>query len=115
MKFRDRSHAGTVLADRLAVEANGAQTIILGIPRGGIVLADIVATRLGADFDIVIPRKLGAPDNKELAIGAVMQDGTTYLNTYLVNALRIHEEYIEKEKRVQIDEIIRRSAAYRSL
>ncbi|MGI0038093.1 MAG: phosphoribosyltransferase [Nitrososphaera sp.] len=113
MKFRDRAHAGRELAERLVAQGAGADAIVLGIPRGGVILADIVASRLGADFDIVIPRKLGAPENDELAIGAVMQDGTSYLNKYLVNALRISEEYLEKEKTRQISEIVRRSAAYR--
>lgn len=113
MKFRDRAHAGNLLAEKLAEEPRVEQTIVLGIPRGGVILADIVATRLGADFDIVIPRKLGAPDNEELAIGAVMSDGTSYLNRYLINALRISDEYLEKEKQRQIGEIGRRSLAYR--
>jgi predicted phosphoribosyltransferase len=86
---------------------------VLGVPRGGVVLADIVAKRLGAEFDIVVPRKMGAPDNEELAIGAVMEDGTSYINKYLVDALRIPKEYVEKEKARQTDEIQRRMAAYR--
>ncbi|MFL6372331.1 MAG: phosphoribosyltransferase, partial [Nitrososphaera sp.] len=69
--------------------------------------------KLGADFDIVIPRKLGAPKNEELAIGAVMEDGTSYVNTYIVNALRIPENYIENERLRQAAEIRRRSTAYR--
>ena len=113
VKFRDREHAGNELAEKLAPQAQGSDTIVLGIPRGGVILADIVATKMGADFDIVIPRKLGAPDNEELAIGAVMHDGTSYINRYLVNALRIPEEYVQQQKDVQISEIGRRSAAYR--
>jgi putative phosphoribosyl transferase len=113
VRFRDRSEAGTILAENLAGLAQDGEAIVLGIPRGGVILADIVATRLVAGFDIVIPRKLGAPENEELAIGAVMQDGTSYLNTYLINALRIPEDYIEKEKKSQIEEIGRRSSAYR--
>jgi predicted phosphoribosyltransferase len=112
VKFRDRVHAGNLLADRL--EKGGySPAIVLGIPRGGVVLADIVAKRLMADFDIVIPRKLGAPDNEELAIGAVMEDGTSYINRYIVNALRIRQDYIEQEKSRQAEEIRRRSAMYR--
>jgi putative phosphoribosyl transferase len=112
MRFRDRVDAGNALADRLAA-GNYADAIVLGVPRGGVVLADIVARRLGADFDIVIPRKLGAPDNEELAIGAVAEDGTAYTNAYIVNALRIPKEYIEREKEKQAAEIRRRMAAYR--
>jgi putative phosphoribosyl transferase len=112
MKFHDRIEAGNLLAERLA-ENGYAPAIVLGIPRGGIILADIVAKKLGADFDIVIPRKLGAPENEELAIGAVMEDSTSYINRYIVNALRIPQDYIESEKVRQAAEIRRRSTAYR--
>jgi putative phosphoribosyl transferase len=112
VKFHDRTDAGNLLADRL--EKGGySPAIVLGIPRGGVVLADIVAKRLNAYFDIVVPRKLGAPDNEELAIGAVMEDGTSYINRYIVNALRIPQEYIEREKAHQAEEIRRRSTMYR--
>ena len=112
MKFRDRIEAGNLLAERLA-ENRFAPIIVLGIPRGGVILGDIVAKKLDADFDIVIPRKLGAPENEELAMGAVMEDGTVYINTYIVNALRIPENYIESERLRQVAEIRRRSTAYR--
>jgi putative phosphoribosyl transferase len=112
VKFRDRADAGGLLAERLSQEGH-ANSIVLGVPRGGVLIADIVARRLGADFDIVIPRKLGAPENEELAIGAVMEDGTSYINRYLVDALRIPKDYIEDEKARQSAEIKRRSAAYR--
>lgn len=113
MKFRDRVDAGEALAERLAKDGYGGNATVLGVPRGGVVLADIVASKLGAEFDIVIPRKLGTPDNEELAIGAVMEDGTSYINKYLVNALRVPQEYVEKEKARQAAEIQRRLAAYR--
>jgi putative phosphoribosyl transferase len=112
VKFRDRADAGNQLAERLE-KAGYNPAIVLGIPRGGVILADIVAKRLVADFDIVIPRKLGAPENEELAIGAVMEDGTSYINRYLVNALRITNDYIENEKAHQAAEIRRRAAIYR--
>lgn len=113
MRFRDRADAGKLLGDRLAREVSDQPVIVLGIPRGGVVLADIVARRLSADFDIVIPRKLGAPDNEELAIGAVMEDGTSYINRYLIDALRISKEYVEKEQARQVEEIRRRKSSYR--
>ena len=112
MKFRDRIDAGNLLAERLT-ENGYTPAIVLGIPRGGVILADIVAKKLAADFDIVIPRKLGAPENEELAIGAVMEDGTSYINRYIVDALRIPQNYIESERVLQAAEIRRRSAAYR--
>ena len=114
MKFRDRIDAGNLLAERLA-EHGYAPATVLGIPRGGVILADIVAKKLAVDFDIVIPRKLGAPENEELAIGAVMEDGTSYINRYIVSALRIPQHYIESERVRQAAEIRRRSAAYRKL
>ncbi len=113
MKFRDRHEAGSILAERLARDESPQPSLVLGIPRGGVVLADIVAKRMNAEFDIVIPRKLGAPDNEELAIGAVMEDGTAYTNTYLINALRLPPAYVEEEKFRQVQEIKRRYLAYR--
>ena len=79
------------------------------------IIADVVATKLSSNyFDIIIPRKLGAPYNEELAIGAVMEDGTTYLNEEVVRTLGILQEYIDKVKLEQIQEIKRRTSLYRS-
>ncbi|HEX6281154.1 MAG TPA: phosphoribosyltransferase family protein, partial [Nitrososphaera sp.] len=89
------------------------QILILGIPRGGIVVADVVAQKLKADFDIVIPRKLRAPDNKENSIGAIMPDGSVYLDALKLRWLKVSPEYIEKEKAEQSHEIDRRAALYR--
>ena len=118
MKFRDRIDAAEILAERLTesfnnLKINRQEAVILGIPRGGVIIADIVARKLSTGFDIVIGRKLGAPENKELAIGAVMEDGTSYINRYLVNALLITQENIEKEKLEQQNEIKRRKTLYR--
>lgn len=118
MKFRDRINAAEILAERLTesfnnLKINRQEAVILGIPRGGVIIADIVARKLSTGFDIVIGRKLGAPENKELAIGAVMEDGTSYINRYLVDALLITQEYIEKEKLEQQNEIKRRKTLYR--
>ena len=79
------------------------------------IIADVVATKLSSNyFDIIVPRKLGAPYNEELAIGAVMEDGTTYLNEEVVRTLGILQEYIDKVKLEQIQEIKRRTSLYRS-
>src|SRR5919204_6256965 len=94
---------------------NKKNALVLGIPRGGIITADIVTKRLSTPFfDVVIPRKLSDIDDKEQSIGAVMEDGTTYIDQQLVNDLQIPSEYIEKEKLEQIQEIKRRSQLYRS-
>jgi putative phosphoribosyl transferase len=123
LKFKDRAAAGNILAeiikDRLKKEKL-EQCVVFGVPRGGVVTADTVVRRLSSsssanaaiDFDIIIPRKLTDPDNKEQAIGAVMEDGTTYIDEELINMLQITPEYVEKEKAEQIQEIRRRNALY---
>jgi putative phosphoribosyl transferase len=86
----------------------------LGIPRGGVIVGNIVAKKLSSEFDIIIPRKLRAPYTEEVAIGAVMEDGYVYLNREIVRELSISQDYIEKEKSIQINEIKRRTAIYRN-
>jgi putative phosphoribosyl transferase len=121
LKFKDRAAAGNILAeilkDRLNKEKLEECIVVLGVPRGGVVTADVVARKLSSsndavDFDIIMPRKLTDPDNKEQAIGAVMEDGTTYLDEELISMLQITPDYIEKEKAEQIQEIRRRNALY---
>ena len=117
LKFLNRVHAGNILAERLSTSPSlssrdRSQTIVLGIPRGGVIIANIVARKLSTDFDIAIGRKLGAPENSELAIGAIMEDGTTYMNEYLIKALKLSEDYLEREKARQIAEIKHRRALY---
>lgn len=113
LRFRDRAGAGTVLAMVLKGTVKDKDILVMGIPRGGVVVADIVASKLKADFDIVIARKLASPENKENAIGAVMPDGSVYLDEFMVNSLKISPEYIEKEKQEQLKEIQRRTELYR--
>jgi putative phosphoribosyl transferase len=115
-KFKNRAYAANILAAALQdFLGNEKGTAVLGIPRGGVIVADIVATKLKAsNFDIVIPRKLKIPHNEEAAFGAIMGDGTVYVNDRIVKDLDISEEYIEREKDFQIEEIKRRSALYRS-
>jgi len=110
-------HAGEMIAQKLtsnptlnSLEPN--QAIVLGIPRGGVIIAEIVARKLSAEMDIAIGRKLGAPENPELAIGAIMGDGTTYTNEYLIKALKLSEDYVEREKARQLSEIRRRTTLY---
>jgi len=122
LKFKDRAAAGNILAeilkDRLKKEKLEQRIVVLGVPRGGIVTANSVARKLSnadnasVDFDIIIPRKRTDMDNKEQAIGAVMEDGTTYLDDELVSLLQITPEYLEKEKAGQMQEIIRRTVLY---
>jgi len=68
--------------------------LVLAIPRGGVVTGDVVATSLGVNLDIVVAKKIGHPLNSEVAIGAVMHDGTFVPNEAIVNSLDIPYEYI---------------------
>jgi len=112
--FRDRHHAGRVLAAALRPRvAPEEDVLILGIPRGGVVVADEVAASLGAELDIIVPRKLRAPQNPELAIGAVAEDGSLYLEERSLWALRVDQVYIDQEAAFQMAEIQRRLRAYR--
>ncbi len=117
-KFRDRIAAANILAAALidSITKEGLRNnavSVLGIPRGGIVLADVIATKLKAShFDLVIPRKLTIPNNEEAAFGAIMSDGTTYMDYRTVRDLDIPQDYIEKEKSRQLQEIERRYALY---
>jgi putative phosphoribosyl transferase len=117
-KFRDRVAAANILAAALIdsitkQELTNNAVSVLGIPRGGIVLADVIATKLKAShFDLVIPRKLTIPNNKEAAFGAIMTDGTIYIDYRSVRDLEIPQDYIEKEKNRQLQEIERRYSLY---
>ncbi len=111
-RFKNRKEAGKKLAKKL-LEYRRKTTIVFAIPRGGVVTAYEIAKKLDAPLDIIIPRKIGAPGNQELAIGAVTEDGTTILNTRLVTMLGISDAYIESEKTKQIEEIKRRVKTYR--
>lgn len=117
LKFKDREKAALTLA---AILKDRVKTVprkeiaVLGIPRGGVIMARIICQKIGATtFDIVVPRKLTAPHNPELGIGAITIDGTLYLNDYVINALKITPEYLEREKQRQTEEIRRRESLYR--
>jgi predicted phosphoribosyltransferase len=116
-KFKDREHAAELLISKLNNEIKdeiAKDVVVFGIPRGGVILAYTIYKNRSANyFDIVIPRKLGAPNNKELGIGAIMDKDIVYLNEYVVKALRVSQDYIETEKESQLQEISRRSLLYR--
>jgi len=116
-RFKDREHAADLLTSKLKNELKNEipkEITVFGVPRGGVILAyTIYQNKVANYFDIVIPRKLGAPNNKELGIGAIMDKDTVYLNEYVVKALRVPEDYIETEKITQVREIDRRTLLYR--
>jgi putative phosphoribosyl transferase len=110
--FRDRIEAGGLLASELK-RYSGNDTVILGIPRGGVIIASEVARSLGSELDIVLSRKLGAPGDPELAIGAVSEDGKLFLHDMVMTQGLAESPYIKEEKAHQIAEIARRVAIYR--
>lgn len=112
MLFRDRRDAGRRLGMAL-LQYKGENPYILAIPRGGVVVGYEVAAALDAPLDIVVPRKLRAPHNPELAIGAVAHDGSIYLDERLARELGVDEEYLLREVEAQKEEIRRRMALYR--
>jgi putative phosphoribosyl transferase len=109
--FADRRDAGEQLAASLAHLA-GEDVVVLGIPRGGVEVAAIVARALKAPLDVVIPRKVGAPGNPELGLGAVAGD-VEVLDERLIGMLGVSDEYLRGEIEMQRQEIARRSAVYR--
>jgi putative phosphoribosyl transferase len=135
LKFKDRESASDILAEILKSnlrkntidrdlddkrEKRENDIIVLGIPRGGAIIADVIARKLSADFDIVIARKVRDPENREQAIGAVMQedddDGAiTYMNPKLVNELQMSNEYIHNETSEQLKEVERKTKMYRKV
>jgi putative phosphoribosyl transferase len=117
LKFKDRESAGNILGQALKdviKKDERKNSSVFGIPRGGAVTAEIIARKLYCEFDLIISRKLRAPHNKEIAIGAVMGDGTTYLNKLMIKELEIAPEYVKSERLHQLEEIRRRDNLYYS-
>src|SRR3977135_4660675 len=94
-RFRDRPHAGRLLAERLRGYAGLDGVVVLGLPRGGVPVAFEVARELDAPLDVFLVRKLGLPGQEELAIGAVATGGTRVLNQELIDALGLADETVE--------------------
>jgi predicted phosphoribosyltransferase len=110
--FADREEAGRLLADELS-EYRGQNAVVLGIPRGGIIVAREIARELDADLDIVLAHKLRTPGHEELAMGSVAEDGKLFLNQEVVGKLGVGEAYIQQEKSRQLAEIRRRTELFR--
>jgi len=109
--FADRVEAGERLAKALVHHA-GTASVVLAVPRGGVIVGEVVARALGAPLDVVVPRKIGAPGNPELGIGAVAP-GIRVLDPSALSLLRVSPGYLEREIEAQEAEIERRQHAYR--
>lgn len=111
MRFSDRKQASRLLARKLK-EKNLTNPLVLAIPRGGVEVAHPIARELNAPLDLIIPRKIGAPFNPELAIGAVAPDGTTLLQPGW-ERFGLDEERLRQVVERELEEIQRRMTAYR--
>jgi len=110
--FADRRVAGAELADALR-PLDLERPLVCGVPRGGVLVAAPIAEALGGELDVVVVRKVGAPGNPELGLGAVGATGPPVLDDHLLAALRVPAEFLEREVAAQREEARRRVAAYR--
>ncbi|HYF84781.1 MAG TPA: phosphoribosyltransferase family protein [Clostridia bacterium] len=110
--FTDRKDAGRKLLKELE-RFRSENPLILAVPRGGVVIAHEMIKELALEWDLIIPRKIGAPHNKEVAIGAVSYDGSYFTDEGYVDMLGVSNRYIEEEAAFQLDEIKRRMREYR--
>jgi len=112
--FVNREDAAHQLAQRL----KGRELhdpLVLAIPRGGVVTGAELARELGAELDVVLSRKLRAPGQPELAIGAVTEDGRVYLKRFAQEVLDLTDEYLAEERDHQLAEIARRQRLFRGV
>jgi putative phosphoribosyl transferase len=109
MRFKNRQHAAHLLIDRLSPYYKNKNPLVLGVPRGAVPMAKIIADALGGELDVVLVRKLGHPLQPELAIGAIDENGNVFLSDY---AFEIEPEYLDLEKNRQLEVLQKRRAQY---
>lgn len=112
--FRNREDAAFQVAQRLK-DRPLEDPLVLAIPRGGVVTGAVLAQELGAELDVVLSRKLRAPMQSELALGAVTEDGKVYLNNFAREFLSPDDAYLVDERRFQLEEIARRRRLFRAV
>ena len=112
-RFRDRVKAGQYLAEGLLQYADAPDAVVLGLPRGGVVVASEVARKLGLPLDIFLVRKLGVPGYEELAMGAIASGGVRVMNEDVLRQISVSESAIEAVTRREERELLRREEAYR--
>jgi putative phosphoribosyl transferase len=114
MRFANRTEAGKLLAKSLATHEGTPGLLVLALPRGGVPVAYEVARALKAPLDVFVVRKLGVPDNPELAMGAIASGGVRVLNDSVVTMLGLSPLVIDEVARRELRELERREVAYRN-
>jgi predicted phosphoribosyltransferase len=109
MRFRSREHAAQLLAQKLSTDYKSKNPLVLGIPRGALPMAEIIADALGGELDVVLVHKLSHPDQPEFAIGAIDENGNAYLAEW---AAELAPDFLEEEKHRQLAVLRRRRARY---
>ena len=112
--YTDRREAGRVLAQALARYQGHPHGLVVGLPRGGVVVAEEVAQALQLPLDVILLRKLPYPENPELAVGAIAEDGSLLLNPEFRSGVEQHPEWLQPIIREQMGMIQKRAKLYRS-
>jgi putative phosphoribosyl transferase len=113
MIFKNREHAGLVLAGKLKDYAGQPHLVVLGLPRGGVPVAYQVALSLGAELDVFVVRKLGFPGQPELAMGAIASGGVTVLNDALIKRCNVSRKVVDNTIAAEKAELQRRESMYK--
>lgn len=113
MRFRDRAHAGQLLAGELEEYVGRDDVVVLALPRGGVPVAFEVASSLRAPLDVFPVRKLGVPGHEELAVGAIGVGGVRVTNPLVVAEARIREDQIDAIAELETRELERQERLYR--
>jgi predicted phosphoribosyltransferase len=113
-RFKDRNHAGKLLAQQLAAYANRPDVLVLALPRGGVPVGYAISRALGVELDVMLVRKLGMPGQEEYAMGAVGAGGVRVIQSGLVEAGLVTPEQIDAASARELAEIARRDRLYRA-
>ena len=109
MRFRSRQHAAELLAERLRVSYKNKNPLVLGVPRGAVPMAKFIADALGGELDVVLVHKLTHPEQPELAIGAIDEQGNAFISDWAADT---DPTYLEAEKKRQLAVLAKRRATY---
>lgn len=110
--FADRSEAGKILGEALSENGREAD-LVLAIPRGGLPVGRAVADVLGLPLDVVAAKKMGAPQNEELAVGAAASDGSVWLNESVIRELGLSDDHLREERERAVEVAREKERKYR--